>query len=65
VSGNTKRNDLARAEDKGLKVAYRIRVLDPDHPGAEDLHRRQIEAMAAIIRRAASRRERDARDSGG
>jgi hypothetical protein len=65
VGGNIKRNDLARAEDKGLQVTHRIRVLYPDHPGAEDLHRRQIEAMAVIIRRAALRREREARDSGG
>jgi hypothetical protein len=65
VGRKTKRNDLARAEDKGLKVTHWIRVLDPDHPGAEDLHRRQIEAMAAIIRHAALRREREAQDSGG
>ena len=61
---DTKRHELARAEDKGLKVTYRIRVLDPDHPGAKDLHRRQIDAMATLIRDAALRR-RKAKDSGG
>lgn len=62
---DAKRSDLARAEDNGLKVIYRIRRLDPDDPRAEDLHRRQIKAMAAIIRSAALRREREARESEG
>lgn len=61
----TKRNDLARAEEKGLKVTYRIRVLDPDRPGAEDLRRRQLKAIATIICRSASKRQRGAGDSEG
>jgi hypothetical protein len=65
MSGDTKRSDLARAEDKGLKVTYRIRRLDPDDPRAADLHRRQIEAMATLIRQAALRRRRKAEDSDG
>lgn len=65
MGGDIKRNDLTRAEDKGLKVTHRIRVLDADHPGAEDLHRRQIEAMAVIVRRAALRRKREARNPRG
>lgn len=51
---DTKRNDLAQA--KGLKVIHRIRVLDPDHSEAEDLHRRQTEAMATLIRAATLRK---------
>lgn len=64
MSGDTKRSDLARAEGNGLKVIHRIRRLDPDDPRAPDLHRRQIEAMATLIRQAALRR-RKAEDSDG
>ena len=63
MGDNTKRNGPDAA--KGLKVTYRVPEIDPDDPRAEDLHRRQIKAIAAIIRNAALRREREARESEG
>ncbi|MBS1864055.1 MAG: hypothetical protein JSS68_20365 [Actinobacteria bacterium] len=65
MGDDTKHNDPARAEGKDLKITYQVRVLDPDDPKAEDLHRRQIRAMAAIIRHATLKREREARESEG
>jgi hypothetical protein len=66
VGRDAKRSDLARAEDHGLKVIHRIRRLHPGDPRAEALHRRQIVAMARIIRHATVLRERErGEDSGG
>ncbi len=67
MGDDTKHNDPARAEGKDLKVTYRVRVLDSDHPEAADLHRRQIAAVARIIRRAAVMmiEQEEAQEAGG
>jgi hypothetical protein len=67
VSGNTKRDDPAPAKGKGLKITHQIREVDPGQPGAADLHRRQIKAMARIIRQATVVRieQEEAQDPGG
>jgi len=49
-----------------LRQTPHRQAVDPDHPGAADLHRRQIAAMARIIRRAAAMIEQgEAQGAGG